>query len=142
MAEPLTLDGELDRQLKLVRKGEIQSVVCPWHGVIVDADTGICCMDMNEALDRLAQAHLKSVERQFVGIRDRLRDSVQCPYCDGINREENLASPAHWKRPGISPYCCSLMDAACAAIGNQLMVQAQLDHKRRIEDGIAKASRN
>lgn len=142
MAETITLDGELDRQLKAVRNKETESVVCPWHGNIVNAETGDCCIEMEEARDRIARQHFESLEMQFRGIRNNLRDSVQCPYCDGINRAENLTSPAHWKRPGVSPYCCSLMDAACATIGNRLRVQAQIDHKRRIEDGIAKASRN
>jgi hypothetical protein len=140
--ETLTLDGELDRQLKAVRRGETESVVCPWHGNIVNAETGNCCIEMDEARERLAKEHFESIDRQFRGIRNHLRDSVQCRYCDGINRAENLDGPAHWKRPYVSPYCCPLMDAACATIGDRLRVQAQLDQKRRIEDGIAKASRN
>ena len=142
MTEPLTLDGELDRQLKAVRRGETKVVFCPWHGNAVNEETGNCCIEMDEARERLTLEHFRSIDRQFVGVRGGLRDSVQCPYCDGINRAENLESPAHWKRPGISPYCCPLMDAACATLGERVRVQAQLDHKRRIEDGLAKARCN
>lgn len=135
-------DAELDRQLKAVRRGETETVVCPFCGTFCNESSGECCADMEDARERLSGSHLRSLQRQFNGVRAGTRDSVQCPYCDGINRAENLESPAHWKRPNVSPYCCPLMDAACARLTDQIIVQGQIDHKRRIEDKIAKASVN
>lgn len=142
MAVELTRDSELDRQMKAVRTCETETIVCPWCGVFGNSESGDCCFDMEQGRERLAIEHLKSLERQFNGVRAGTRDSVQCPYCDGINRHENFESPAHWKRPMVSPYCCSLMDAAAVAIGQKAIVQAQIDSLHRIQDGIAKASRN
>lgn len=142
MAEALTLDGELDRQMKLVRTGEITAVVCPWHGLIVDADTGTCCAEMDEARDRLAQAHLRSIEKQADRARHGGRKSIVCPYCDQINHPNNLESPAHWKRPNINPYCCDLFFLAVTRLAEQARVQKQIDHARRVQDQIAKASCN
>ena len=144
MAEAtLTLDGELDRQMKALRKGEAETIVCPWCGTFCNSETGECCVELADAKTRLARAHLQSIERQVNGIRKKLRDtSVQCPYCDGINRPENLMSEAHWKRPNISPYCCDLFFVAVASLAEREIVQEQLDHKRRIEDNISKAGMN
>lgn len=138
----LTLDDELDRQMKSVRRGETEAVVCPWHGAILNVESGDCCVEMEDARDRLSKAHLQSIERQFAGARRGIRDSLQCPYCDAINRPENLESPAHWKRPGVNPWCCDSMVLAVMALSDRLIVQSQLDHKRRIEDGIAKGAAN
>lgn len=136
-------DADLDRQLKSVRKGETETVVCPWCGLFGNEDSGECCISMEDAKRRLGELHLKSLNGQFSGARNGLRDeSVQCPYCDAINRPENMESPAHWKRPGVSPYCCDSMVFAVMVLGERLMIQAQIDHARRIQDGISKASAN
>ncbi len=143
ISEALTLDAELDRQLKAVRRGESDTVVCPWHGMIVTAEDGNCCVEMEEARDRLGKAHLQSIERQVSGIRRGLRDhSVQCPYCDGINRPENMESVAHWKRPNVSPYCCDLFYMATIHLADRQVIQDRIDHKRRIDDMLAEASAN
>lgn len=143
MSPSLTQDDELARQLKAVRKGETETIVCPWCGIFNNAESGDCCVDMAEARERLGEQHLQSIERQFTAVRNGLRDeSVQCPYCDGINRPENLESPAHWKRAGVSPYCCDLMVLAVMAIGQRLIEQSKIDHMHRIQDQIAKVSCN
>jgi len=142
MAETLTLDGELDRQLRAVRRGETESVVCPWHGTIVNAESGNCCIEMDEARERLAEVHLKSIEKQSDRARHGGRKSIQCPYCDELNHPNNLESPAHWKRPNVNIYCCDLFFAAVMRLADHHAVQKQIDHARRIQDGVAKASRN
>lgn len=142
MAETLTLEGELDRQLRAVRRGETEVVVCPWHGTIVDSESGDCCDQMTDARERLAQAHLKNIEKQAAGARAGAWKGIACPYCGEINRPENLESPAHWKRPNINPYCCDLFYSAVMRLADHKIVQDQIDQKRRIEDNIAKASRN
>jgi hypothetical protein len=76
-------------------------------------------------------------------MRRGLRDaSVQCPYCDEINRPENMESPAHWKRPNVSPFCCNLFFMATVHLADRHIIQGQIDHKRRIEDALANASVN
>lgn len=143
MPEPLTLDGELDRQLKLVRCGQSETIVCPWCGMISDSESGKCCVELTQARERLAESHIKSLERQFAAVRNHFRDStVQCPYCDAINRPENLDDETQWKRPGTSPWCCDLMVYAVMGIGNRMITQALIDEKRRIEDSIAKVGMN
>lgn len=142
MAEELTLTGELDRQFRLVRRGESQTVVCPSCGSINNSESGDCCEWYASAQEELAELHLKQAAARFAAFRNKLADSVECPYCGGINRIENFQSPAHWKRPMVSPYCCTPMDYAAHALGKAVMQQKQIDHMRRIQDGIAKASAN
>lgn len=138
----MTMDGELDRQMKALRRGETETVVCPFCGIFSNSESGDCCMEMEDARDRLGASHLKSLEGQFSGARHGLRDSVQCPYCDGINRPENLASESEWKRPGVSPYCCDSMVSAVLALGERMLIQKKLDHKHKLEDSIAKVRQN
>ena len=79
------------------------------------------------------------------GIRNGIQSdpSIECPYCGGINRPENVVEDqSAWKRPCISPYCCDLFFSAVMRLADHQGVQEQIDMKRRIEDGIAKASRN
>ena len=142
MAETLTLDGELDRQLRAVRKGETDVVVCPWHGNIVNSETGNCCIEMDEARERLASAHLRSIEKQADRARHGGRKSIECPYCGEINHPNNLESRAHWKRPNVNPYCCESFFVAVVRLAEHAKVQKQVDHARRIQDNVARASRN
>jgi hypothetical protein len=141
--EALTQDSELDRQLKAVRRGETDVIVCPWCGVFNNSESGDCCAEIAEARQRMAIENLKRVESQFKRVRNGLGDaSVQCPYCDAINRPENLESPAHWKRAGVNPWCCDPMVLAVVAISERWMLQAQIDHMHRIQDNVAKVTCN
>ena len=141
---PEILDGELDRQLKAVRKGETERVVCPWHGTIVDAESGNCCVEMDEARERLAHAHLRKIQKQVAGIRNGIQSdpSIECPYCGGINRPENVTSEADWKRPGVNPYCCDSFFVGVARLAEHDGMQHLIDHARRIQDNIAKVGWN
>lgn len=139
MAEELTLDGELDRQLKLVRRGEASTIVCPFCGAISNEGSEQCCDDLAEAKGRLSRLHIQSIERQVSGIRLGLRDeSIECPYCGEINSPDNMWSPPDWKRPNISPYCCDLFFVAVTRLADRSVVQKQIDHKNRIDDNIAR----
>ena len=142
--ETLTLDGELDRRFKAVRRGEASAVVCPWcGGRISELDPEDCCDELAEARERLAQAHLKSIEKQAAGGRAGAWKSITCPYCGAVNRPENATEDqTAWKRPLINPFCCDLFYSAVMRLADHKVVQDQIDHKRRIEDGMAKASRN
>lgn len=143
MAETLTLDDELDSRFKAVRRGEASAVVCPWcGGRISELEPEDCCGELAEGRKRLAQAHLQGIEKQADRARHGGRKSIQCPYCDQINHPNNLESRAHWKRPNVNPYCCDLFYSAVMRLADHKAVQDQIDHKRRIEDGITKASRN
>ena len=143
MTEPLTLDGELDRQFKSVRRGEASAVACPWCGDrISELEPEDCCNELTEARARLAQAHLKSIDKQAAGARSGAWKGITCPYCDQINHPDNLQSQAHWKRPNINPYCCDLFFSAVMRLADHKAVQDQIDHARRIQDKVAKASRN
>ncbi len=142
MVEELTLAGELDRQLKSVRKGESETIVCPWCGVISNSGSDECCIEFATAKDELGKLHLKQVIARFKSVRNGLADSVQCPYCDEINRWENHESPAHWKRPNVNIYCCDAMAYAVVVVGENAITQDQIDHMRRIEDNLAKVSMN
>lgn len=142
MSSILDKDADLDRQMKAVRRGETDVVICPWCGIASDAESGDCCINFSEAKDRIATEHLKLVVARFKSVRNGLADSVQCPYCDEINRWENFESPAHWKRPGINPYCCDTLALAVVRVGDHSILQDRIDHMRRIQDNLAKASCN
>jgi hypothetical protein len=143
MTHNLTHDAELDRQLKAVRRGETDVIVCPWCGVFNNSESGDCCAEIAEARQRMAIENLKRIESQFKRVRNGLGDaSVQCPYCDAINRPENLESPAHWKRPMRSPWCCDLMVIAVMSVGERMRQQDLVDHMHRIQDNVAKVNCN
>lgn len=142
MTEELTLESELDRQLKAVRNGTSETVVCPWCGVIGNSESGECCYEMVATKDALGQIHLKQVIARFKSVRGGLADSVECPYCGGINRWENHESPAHWKRPNVNIYCCDSMAYAVVIVGENAITQDRIDNMRRIQDNIAKVSAN
>lgn len=155
---------ELDRQLKLIAHGESSIIACPWCGTISDSRTtspadGDCCPEFTAARDERGVKQLQSIERQRAemmsgarrnqrGMRKSKggivkRDSIQCPYCDEINRPETaMGDPSGWKREGVSPYCCDLFQIAVVAIAQRAHVVSQTEKVHRIEEAIAKAERN
>lgn len=138
----LTLDGELNRQLKAVRRGETDKVVCPWCGAIGSSD---CCVELADARERLSRTALERIGKQARSIRSGIQidPSIECPYCDGINRPENATEDrSAWKRPNVSPYCCDLFFSAVMRLADHQVVQNQIDHARRIQDNLAKVSVN
>lgn len=136
MTQELTLDSELNRQLKAVRNGQSNVIVCPWCGVF-NAESESCCEEFRSARERISVENLERLLRQFAEIRKgRPRDSVECPYCGQINRKDNMESPAHWKRPGVNPWCCDLMVMAVMRIGESFMEQDRIDKFRRIQDKV------
>ena len=142
--ETLTLDGELDRQFKAVRRGEASAVACPWCGDrISELEPEDCCNELTEARARLAQAHLKSIEKQAAGARSGAWKGITCPYCGEVNLPENqTADRSAWKRENVSPYCCDSFFSAVMRLADHKAVQDQIDHARRIQDKVAKASQN
>jgi hypothetical protein len=155
---------ELDRQLLLVTQGKSLTVICPWCGIISDArefdpNETDCCPDFTDARNERGVRQIASIDRQqremMEGLRTNqkgrrkakggvvTRDSIECPYCGGINRPENaLGSPEGWKRPNVSPYCCDLFVAAVIAIAQRIHTQQQIEKVGRINEAISRAERN
>lgn len=138
----LSLEGELDRQMKLVRKGESSVIVCPWCGSINGPESPDCCPEYTEGRESLGRENLRLVIARQKSIQNGLADSIQCPYCDAINRPENFDDPTTWKRPSVNPWCCDQMMHTVMAIAMNIITQDQIDQKHRIEDGIAKTRAN
>lgn len=140
--------AEFDRQFSLVQRGQSDTAVCPWCGVISHRldyvpEDGDCCAEFENARAARGDRQFQSVLAQRNGIVARVRDSIECPYCGGINREElSLCHPADWKRPMVSPYCCDLFQIAVVAIVQREHTAKQINKIHRIEEGIAKAERN
>lgn len=137
-------DGELDRQMIAIARGQSAILVCPFCGCINDALDGTnCCAQLQEAKDRRGERNIKSIERQRNGVVDGTRGAIDCPYCGGVNQPlAEALHPSEWVRPLISPYCCDLFTAAITAVMYAVIEQRRVEHYQRILDGIAKAAKN
>ena len=135
---------ELERQIRLNQKSENKIISCPWCGQlsqVTDSTDDACCNALIEAIEKRGIRQLQSVVNQQKDFAKGIRSSIECPYC-GSHNYKPKKDPNDWRRPRVSPFCCSLFDAAFAAIEYQLQEQAKLDHKRRIEDAYIKALKN
>lgn len=139
----MDMDTDLDRQMIAIARGESSMLVCPFCGVFNVGVDGSCCAQLQDAKDRRGVRNIKSIERQRNGVVDGLRSAIDCPYCAGVNqpRAEEL-HPSEWVRPLVSPFCCDLFQAAISAVMYAVVEQRRLDHVKRIQDGLAKASVN
>lgn len=140
---PTQVDTDLDRQMIAIARGESSMLVCPFCGVFNVGIDGSCCAQLQNAKDRRGERNIKSIERQRNGVVSGLRSAIDCPYCAGVNqpRAEEL-HPSEWVRPMQSPFCCDLFQAAISAVMYAVVEQRRLDHVQRIQDSMAKASRN
>jgi hypothetical protein len=58
-----------------------------------------------------------------------------CPYCS--NTFKYGGDPSNWKRPGVSPFCCDHMQEAATTIAHRIVLQSQIDAKKKIEERAA-----
>lgn len=134
---------ELDRQLRLVERGESSSVFCPWCAVLNTPDSDDCCPAFTAARDERGVAQLQKVIDQQADVLKGRSTCISCPYCERHNYAgDPKKHPWDWKRPLISPFCCDLFERAVIAIAERMAMQAGIDKLKRIEDGIDKGNRN
>lgn len=143
--EPTELDREEDlaRQYKAMRDtpdgGIVPIIFCPWCSTGNRVGDAPCCVAFSSAVDTIGKKQLASVERQMREVRLGSRRSMHCPYCDARMKKPKSNHPSDWHRPMVSPVCCELMHDAVLAITQRGLVQAQIEHKKRVEDGLTRA---
>ena len=78
---------------------------------------------------------LSFIAQQFARARKGQQDKVTCPYCSHTFKYGGFQE--NWKRPGVSPFCCDNMQEAATAIAHRIVLQSQIDMKKKIEERAA-----
>lgn len=142
---------ELDRQLRMVERGEIKKVFCPWCQTLNFPDAPDCCRRFTDECEQRGERQLQMLLQQHRSVMQGKATCITCPYCAAHNYapEGNPAqvspyrtNPVDWKRPMISPFCCDLFQAAAVAIAERMQTNALIEHRQRIDEANAKAGSN
>lgn len=131
---------EIDRQ---IRAGV--PVWCPWCRAMNMTGKMECCVAFKSCLEDRANAQLQSVvdQQRLIEIGDS--DAIVCPYCAQINMAPARGEkrhPSEWKRPMVSPFCCSLLQSAVVAVIERKRTEEYLRQAGKIGEAVDKAARN
>lgn len=146
--EPTDTDRQedLERQCRAMRStadGAVLPVIfCPWCSTGNRVGDTPCCVAFTQAVDAIGRKQLASVERQVREIRLGGQRSMHCPYCDTRIPKPKTDNPVDWFRPMVSPVCCELLHDAVLAIAQRSVVMDGIEKKKKIEDGLVRASSN
>ena len=140
--------ADFEDQYATLRKDPKKIVFCPWCSGINRAPqegeepAAACCPQFAMGVDLIGKKQLQSVIDQRKEILLGGRRNLKCPYCGELNFIDAIKSPADWKRPNVSPFCCDLLSDAALAIAQREVLE---DRKRKLEqigEAIDKAATN
>lgn len=125
-----------------IRKGG--DVFCPWCNSInrIGNEENPCCRPFALAIQDRADAMVISFANQYTAVEAGASSSITCPFCRLVNRAPAPKDPADWKRPGISPFCCSWFEHALAAHLEVKRVQGLVHQADKIAEAYDKAANN
>lgn len=131
---------EVDRQ---IRAGG--TVWCPYCRACNVPNTPTCCRALQTCIDDRAKAQLQSVIDQQRAIELGQANAIVCPYCAKVNVAPEPGEQRHrseWKRPMVSPFCCTLLTAAVVAVIERKRTEDYIRHASKIGEAVDKAARN
>ncbi len=119
-------------------------VFCPWCKSINQPgnEDSPCCTPFRLAIKDRADGLVRNFASQYTAVEIGLSSSITCPWCRLVNRAPGPEHPADWKRPGVSPFCCSMFEYALAAHLEVKRVQGLVRQADQIAEGLHKAAVN
>ena len=93
------------------------AVFCSWCGGMnrPGEESNPCCQPFAFAVQERAAGLMSNFANQYTAVEVGMSSSITCPWCHEVNRAPAPEHPADWKRPGASPFCCSIFEHALAA---------------------------
>lgn len=125
-----------------IRKGG--AAFCPWCNSInrPGDEANPCCTPFRFAIKDRADGLMENFANQYTAVEVGVSSSITCPYCREVNRAPGPKHPADWKRPGVSPFCCTLFEMALSAHLEVKRVQGLVHQADQIAEAFDKAAKN
>lgn len=125
-----------------IRKGG--PVFCPWcSGMNRPGDeSNPCCRPFAFAVQERADNQVAKFANQYTAVEVGMSSSITCPWCLCVNRAPGPEDPCDWKRPMVSPFCCSTFEHALAAHLEVKRVKSLVHRADQIAEAMDKAANN